>query len=380
MGALSTTSGRLALAATALLGLLVYVVVWRITPSSVAITVCSVLPVDSAGAGARSSNFSTAAAAPNATLNDVARRDFADALARHLAAPFVGYTYRSGPIRRAYAVLMLENDRQQLCGARALMASLRYTGTTADVVALVAPDTRADTRAYLEALGYKLREVPVIQPNVMRDGYYASVFTSINLWALTEYDCVVKLDSDMVVLTNIDELFLYNVFAATPDYPAGLPFDSADCKETMVCQYTSHDFRARYLNGALLVVQPNLDTYNDMRGILERHEEQLVGGPSEQGFLNWYFKNKWFSLPHYYNVRMPAIRSFPQMFVVSPPRIFHYIGGAKPWKANFACNKSCQNQPTERWHFELWYKYYNDPVIPAVHPPDVVCQSQPLFS
>jgi len=214
----------------------------------------------------------------------------------------------------------------------------------------------------------------------MRDGYYASVFTSINLWALTEYDCVVKLDSDMVVLTNIDELFLYNVFAATPDYPAGLPFDSADCKETAVCQHTSHDFRARYLNGALLVVQPNLDTYNDMRGILERHEEQLVGGPSEQGFLNWYFKNKWFSLPHYYNVRMPAIRAFPQMFVVSPPRIFHYIGGAKPWKDNYACDKYCQHQPTERWHFELWYKYYNDPAMPDVYPPDVVCQSETLFS
>ena len=252
------------------------------------------------------------------------------------------------------------------------MASLRRTNTTADIVAMIVPETSPPVRAYLARIGYRLREVPRIVPNVGRDGYYASVFSSINLWSLTEYDCVVKLDTDMVVLTNIDELFLYNHFAATPDYPAGLPVDTDRCRETQICQHTSHDFRAQYLNGALLVVQPDVAVFDQLRGVLDRHEEQLVGGPSEQGFLNWAFKDKWFSLPHYYNVRQPALRAFPQMFIVSPPRTFHFIGGMKPWKADWDCGAYCQASPLELWHSALWYPYYNDPALgtePASYPP-----------
>jgi hypothetical protein len=307
-------------------------------------------------------------------------RAFEEALAVQLSQPFRGFTFRvpspDKPLRRAYVVLLAEDDPYHLCGMRALMASLRRTGTTADVVAMAVKGTSEATLAYVRALGYRVREVPRLQPDRARDGYYAVVFSALALWTLTEYDCVVKLDADMVLLANVDELFLYNHFAATPDYPAGLPQDNPRCLETAICQHTSHDFRAQYLNGAVLVVQPNAEVHARMVAVLDKHEEQLVGGPSEQGFLNWFFKDKWMSLPHYYNVRQPALRAFPMLFAVSPPRAFHFIGGGKPWQGQYECNRYCQQSPLELWHAQLWYVFYNDPTVAAIAPPPAMpaCQ------
>jgi len=303
---------------------------------------------------------------------------FAHALKLHLDMAYNTFTYhtpRGKPERHAYAILYMDDDRSHLCGVRALIASIRASGSDKDVLAIVPSGTTTkESTDYLKALGYIVKEVPLIRPNVQRDGYYASVFTSLNLWNLDDYDRVVKLDSDMVVLQNMDELFMYNVFAATLDWPAGKPIDWPDCKETELCQHTSHDWRPTHLNGAMFVLQPNRATYDDMMGILQRHEEQLEGGPSEQGFLNWYFKNKWFALPYYYNVRDAAINYFPQLFLSVTPRTFHYIGAYKPWKAPWDCNRNCRADPLRYLFNSEWYRFYNMvPITPETTPPGVQC-------
>jgi alpha-N-acetylglucosamine transferase len=46
-----------------------------------------------------------------------------------------------------------------------------------------------------------------------RDGI---LWSKLRVWQLEDYDKVVMLDTDLIVLKNCDELFLYPEFAASP--------------------------------------------------------------------------------------------------------------------------------------------------------------------
>lgn len=134
-----------------------------------------------------------------------------------------------------------------------------------------------------------------------------SSFTKLNLWKQVQYEKVVFLDADTLVLQNIDHLFDLDVdFAAAPDI--GWP---------------------DIFNSGVFFTKPSIATYAALRN-LATAGLSFDGG--DQGLLNSFYPS-YKRLSFTYNVTpsagyqyLPAYRHFETQVKVA-----HFIGVNKPW-------------------------------------------------
>ncbi|CAM9834926.1 unnamed protein product, partial [Chrysoparadoxa australica] len=162
-------------------------------------------------------------------------------------------------MRRAYVTLLYSDF---VDGTRALGQSLRLSGTEADTIVLVTPDVKQSTRAKLDADGWDVQEVEVKpNPNARFQSRLVNVYTKLTIFSMVDYDSIVFLDSDTLVLSNIDELF--------------------ECKP--FCAVMRH---SELLNSGVLAVTPDLNVYDDMMAKTPTFDSYTGG---DQGFLNTYF-------------------------------------------------------------------------------------------
>lgn len=205
-------------------------------------------------------------------------------------------------------------------GAEALGRSLKRTRTAAAWVVMVTDDVSATARADLAALGWEVRAVaPITNPRPSEERLFArfgGTYTKLRAWELTEFDRVVLLDADTLVLRNVDELFERPAFAAAPDFLLPDRF-----------------------NSGVMVLEPSIDTFRRMMaklGTLESYD----GG--DQGFLNTFFHD-WYAMPAAH--RLPCgynLHQFIYQFMHGHPslratlehdaRIVHYTV-QKPWRS-----------------------------------------------
>jgi glycogenin glucosyltransferase len=134
-------------------------------------------------------------------------------------------------------------------------------------------------------------------------------FTKINLWRQTQFRKIVYMDSDIVALRALDELFDIDApFAAAPDI--GWP-DA--------------------FNSGLMVLTPNLGDYYALQ-TLASNGDSFDG--ADQGLLNQYYEHRgWHRLSFTYNCTPnaeyqwePAYRHYK-----SNIKAVHFIGKEKPW-------------------------------------------------
>ena len=97
-----------------------------------------------------------------------------------------------------------------LPGLLTLEYSLRKVGSRYPLVVLYTDSFPADGHAALDARGIKKKHVPYLLPSVPKDYTndvrFYDCWSKLTPFSLTEYERVVQLDSDMVVLQNMDEL------------------------------------------------------------------------------------------------------------------------------------------------------------------------------
>uniref|UniRef100_A0A8C4WVZ2 glycogenin glucosyltransferase n=1 Tax=Eptatretus burgeri TaxID=7764 RepID=A0A8C4WVZ2_EPTBU len=140
--------------------------------------------------------------------------------------------------------------------------------------------------------------------------------TKLHCWTLTQYRKAVFMDSDTMVLQNIDDLFEREELSAAPD--PGWP----DC-----------------FNSGVFVFCPSMATYHALQDFASTNGS-FDGG--DQGLLNFFFSN-WVSkdfsrrLPFVYNLSWSSIYSHQPAFerFRSSVRVVHFLGAAKPW--HFHC-------------------------------------------
>lgn len=174
-------------------------------------------------------------------------------------------------MKRAYVTLLCNGDAY-LPGVEALGESLKATGTKVPMVLMVSADIDADTRAQLQKQGWALREVAPLHRTGATPLFprFDEVFAKLRAWQLTEYDKVVLLDADTIVLQNIDDLFLRPYFAAAPDFLMPDRF-----------------------NSGVMVLDPSLATFAQM--VKQIDIAQTYDG-GDQGFLNSFYAD-WFAMP-----------------------------------------------------------------------------------
>jgi len=148
---------------------------------------------------------------------------------------------------------------------------MQMSGTRADIVVLVADTVKPETQQHFASHGCRVLPVPQVDNPYKADASrrlsYKSRFEGtlmkLHLWNLTEYDRVIYMDADNVVLHNMDELFLCG------------------------------DFCAVFMNMAvfhtgLLVIKPDKEEYQKMLNALSILPSY---DGADQGFLTEYFSN-----------------------------------------------------------------------------------------
>jgi len=229
----------------------------------------------------------------------------------------------------SYVTLVANPD--YALGARALARSLQMVGAQWPLTVLAVEDIPG--LEALEAMGCR---VLMVDPLPLSDDFRARHsreaqhtqapftkgnkppfhdplhnFAKLRLWELEQYEKVVFLDADTLVVQNIDRLFGYPEFAAAPNLYESLA-----------------DFHR--LNSGVFVAQPSRRTFAD---ILERLDQpDVFWKRTDQTFLEAYFPD-WHGLPYIYNTLQYVWFNLPQLWNWHSIRVIHYQY-EKPWEAN----------------------------------------------
>ncbi|XP_004291114.1 PREDICTED: UDP-glucuronate:xylan alpha-glucuronosyltransferase 2 isoform X1 [Fragaria vesca subsp. vesca] len=227
--------------------------------------------------------------------------------------------------KEAY-VTVLHTTGSYVCGAITLAQSLLQTGTKRDLVLLLDDSISAPKRDALAAAGWKLRFINRIRNPKAQNGTYNEYnYSKFRLWQLTDYDKVIFIDADIVVLRNLDLLFHFPQMSATGN--------------------DIHLF-----NSGVMIIEPSNCTFQHLMD----HRDDIVSyNGGDQGFLNEIFV-WWHRLPR----RVNYLKNFwsnttleqkkkDGLFGAHPPKLYsiHYLG-LKPWLCyrDYDCNWDIQNQ------------------------------------
>jgi len=217
-------------------------------------------------------------------------------------------------------------------GIIALYNSLRASGCREDFLVLVTEDVSNESREVLlskklniidaEKIYYQGRHKDQILDRYGKKDESWKMFTKLNIWKQTNYDKLIYLDADVIVLDNIDELFDIDELGAVLGGSQGLNYIG--------------------IEAGVLVVSPNLDTYNILIEALESDDYSIK--MSDQSFLNDYF-TRIESINHISEVynRLYKKNSNP-----TGSKVFHFNSN-KPWISPETLIESCVN---------LWNYFY----------------------
>jgi len=221
-------------------------------------------------------------------------------------------------MRRAYVTTLCNGDGY-LPGVEVLGKSLEASGSKETRIVLVTPDIAARTREHLARRGWQIREVEaIVNPAADQQLFprFASVFTKLRAFQLVDFDRIVLLDADTLVLQNVDDLFGRPAFAAGPDF-----------------------FLPDRFNSGVMVLEPSASTFERMMEALSV-ARTYDGG--DQGFLNTFYAD-WYAMPVAH--RLPVgynMAHFIYQFLRGHPtlratlerdaKIIHYMV-QKPWQA-----------------------------------------------
>ncbi|MEF2976439.1 glycosyltransferase family 8 protein [Subtercola sp. YIM 133946] len=253
------------------------------------------------------------------------------------------------PPMNAWATLLTQPN--YVVGVRTLRASLAASGSDMPLVVMVTEEIDEQTRRLLEDDGCLLRDVPPLRPAGGSAASYANprfaeVWTKLAVWGLTEFDRVVFLDADMLVIQNMDELFTLDLSEGAiaachacrcnpnriASYPPG--WTPENCFYTH-CRGGDHVTEPaatdNYLNGGFLVLTPDEAVFADMMGRLAAVDDLSRYPFAEQDFLNEFYSGRWRPLPYVYNALKTLPHQHPSLWNLASVKNIHYIID-KPWE------------------------------------------------
>ncbi|KAF8545498.1 nucleotide-diphospho-sugar transferase [Trichophaea hybrida] len=267
----------------------------------------------------------------------------------------------------------LLTNTKYLSGLLTLDYSLKAVGSKYPLLALYTNGLTPDGHAALDARGIKKQRIEYLIPKVEND--YSNDVRFYDCWSklqpfgLTEYERVVQLDSDMLVLKNMDELMDLpldinsdRVFAASHACVCN-PLNCEHYPKDWIpenCGYTSqHDdpdsaaetgasstFGLGILNGGLQVVNPNMGLYNKILKTIQTPDKTVDYAFSDQSLLSDIFKGRWVPLSYKYNALKTLRWCHNHIWRDDEVKNVHYILTPKPW------DQRESEDPTHEWWWE----------------------------
>jgi alpha-N-acetylglucosamine transferase len=233
--------------------------------------------------------------------------------------------------RSNHAFVTLVTNPDYIRGAVALLRSLRLTNTDADIVVMHTGGVETASLHPLDALGALLFPVDLLPTSEAfnkrheraklhadapftkgeKPAFHSPLdnFAKLRLWQLTQYEKIVFIDADAIVLKNVDRLFDYPEFSAAPNVYESLA-----------------DFHR--LNSGVFVARPSQQTFDAMLTALDRPD--AFWRRTDQTFLQAFF-TEWQGLPVFFNMLQYVWFNFPELWDWKQISILHYQY-EKPWE------------------------------------------------
>ncbi|CAI0395970.1 unnamed protein product, partial [Linum tenue] len=239
--------------------------------------------------------------------------------------------------REAYATI-LHSAQFYVCGAIVAAQSIRRAGSTRDLVILVDETISDYHRGGLEAAGWKVHTIKRIRnPKAEPEAYNEWNYSKFRLWQLTDYDKIIFIDADMLILRNIDFLFEMPEITATGN-------------------------NGTLFNSGVMVIEPSNCTFQ----LLMDHINEIVSyNGGDQGYLNEIF-TWWHRIPKHMNFLKHFWEGDEQEIKQNDPPVLyvlHYLG-TKPWLCfrDYDCNWNVdilQEFASDVAH-RTWWKVHDD--------------------
>lgn len=233
--------------------------------------------------------------------------------------------------RYAFVTLVMCGD-EYVKGALILAWSLRQQKTQHELIVMVTPDVSVHAMRLLRKLYDRVMKVQYIKTRVksalrgkryrQEDTWIQYSLTKARMLNLTEYDKIVWLDTDSLVLSNIDELFALPTPAGicssirNHNYWHGLKIPELEIENAVENNYGVH--------GCVMVLTPNLDHYLLASSLPQIGTKANFVGPDEYFFTQLY-KTEW----HHIHIKYGCTKWFCEMGGIKAEVIHFY--GDKPW-------------------------------------------------
>ncbi|XP_045794156.1 putative UDP-glucuronate:xylan alpha-glucuronosyltransferase 4 [Trifolium pratense] len=252
----------------------------------------------------------------------------------------ISYSNKIVQVPKLAYVTVLHSSEDYVCGAIALAQSILLTRNTIfypiDLVLLADDSIGPKSIRGLTDAGWKIKRVQRIEsPFAKKTAYNRWNYSKLRIWQLTMYDKIIFIDSDFLVLKNIDGFFAYPQLSAAPN-------------ENVI------------FNSGLIVVEPSQCMFGNMMNKTSKVKPYNGG---DQGFLNEIF-TWWHRLPS----KLNHMKSFTQMDdndkheVPKDVYALHYLG-LKPWTCyrDYDCNWDMQDHHifASDSANEVWWRVYD---------------------
>ncbi len=273
-----------------------------------------------------------------------------------------------------------------LSGLLTLDYSLKQHGTKYPLVALYTDSFPQEGKDALDARKIPRKRIPYLLPKTPKDftndPRFYDCWSKLAPFSLVEYERVVQLDSDMLVLKNMDELMDLpldgpeqggkgeRVFAAShaclcnplnkPHYPKDwIPENCAftaqhSTPDAAQTEGVASDYGVTMPNGGLQVVIPSGATYDLISEALQ-DDKTTSYDFSDQSLLGDVFRGRWVPLPYIYNalktLRWKGVHD--AFWRDGEVKNVHYILSPKPFEESEEDMRESKRDPTHLWWHDV---------------------------
>jgi hypothetical protein len=281
--------------------------------------------------------------------------------------------------KRVWTTLI--TNTKYLSGLLTLEYSLRKAGSKYPLVALYTDTFPPEGLEALKSRGILAKPIPYLLPSVPKqyanDPRFYDCWSKLTPFSLTEYDRVVQLDSDMMVLKNMDELMEMEldapdmngdgnrVYAAShacacnplnkPHYPkhwvpenCGFTVQHSDPESAQV-DGPPPTAGIGCPNGGLVACNPSQGTYDKILQAMQDGDLTSSYDFADQSLLGERFYGRWVGLSYIYNALKTMRWKGVHDAIWRDDRVknIHYILSPKPWDEKY---EDIQDETHKWWH------------------------------
>lgn len=292
----------------------------------------------------------------------------------------------------AYVTLVMKGDAYTP-GAIAMATSARLMGCTADLVCMVTSDvltvdllkTAFDHVIKVDYLDYKSKEMKQKKQEEIYKSWIASSYTKWQCLALCQYEKILFIDADTILVSNLDHLFELAAPAATFSSPWATNFKTKKFRDKEIKEGVHDEFTIDYpvAHGArvdqksivdsfsggyafiasLVLLKPDMQDLEALKKMISRMEPFGLNnyGTFDEQSLAWFYANDkkqdWTHIHQQYNFIIHKPEWLMEGTKCRAPKMLHYFKNTKPWQSDVLPQKSPWNTDRIWWYvFWHWYK------------------------